>query len=208
MEINRNARSRVPQPSKPKPRPPSPPPQIRNKRGDVFVTGKFLGHGGFARCYQATDHRGNVIAVKVVHKPSLKTTKQRSKVLFYLSFFQLLSEIKIHQALSHPCIVKFYTCFEDQENVYMMLELCEKGVLNFSDCKTFMKYLKTRGRLTEPEVSFYMYQLLDGIGYMHRNNYIHRDIKLGNLFLTCDMNMKIGDFGLATEIEHDGERKK
>jgi serine/threonine protein kinase len=78
-----------------------------------------------------------------------------------------------------------------------------------------MKFLKKRTRLTDPEVSFYMYsiltlryQLLDGIGYMHRNNFIHRDIKLGNLFITRDMNMKIGDFGLATEIEHDGERKK
>jgi serine/threonine protein kinase len=43
---------------------------------------------------------------------------------------------------------------------------------------------------------------------MHRNNIIHRDIKLGNLFLTSDMNMKIGDFGLAAAIEHDGDRKK
>ena len=50
--------------------------------------------------------------------------------------------------------------------------------------------------------------MLDGIRYMHRKGYIHRDIKLGNLFLDSKLNLKIGDFGLAAQIEHDGERKK
>jgi serine/threonine protein kinase len=53
-----------------------------------------------------------------------------------------------------------------------------------------------------------MWQLCDGIRYMHRKGYIHRDIKLGNLFLDFEMKLKIGDFGLAAAIEHDGERKK
>lgn len=71
-----------------------------------------------------------------------------------------------------------------------------------------MDYLRKRKRLTEPEVRYYMWQLLDGVRYMHRRGYIHRDIKLGNLFLDHKMHMKIGDFGLAATIEHDGERKK
>ena len=37
---------------------------------------------------------------------------------------------------------------------------------------------------------------------------IHRDLKLGNLFLNDDMEIKIGDFGLATRVELDGERKR
>ncbi len=53
-----------------------------------------------------------------------------------------------------------------------------------------------------------MWQLLDGVRYMHRKGYIHRDIKLGNLFIDRKMDLKIGDFGLAAQIEHDGERKK
>ena len=53
-----------------------------------------------------------------------------------------------------------------------------------------------------------MWQLLDGIRYMHRRSIIHRDLKLGNLFLTKDMHLKIGDFGLAASLKHDGERKK
>ena len=41
---------------------------------------------------------------------------------------QLWAEIKLHQMMQHPHIVRFDDCFEDEENVYMMLELCEHGV--------------------------------------------------------------------------------
>ncbi|KAL2915687.1 Cell cycle serine/threonine-protein kinase cdc5/MSD2 [Polyrhizophydium stewartii] len=123
--------------------------------------------------------------------PSLKSSKQKHK---------LLSEIKIHRSLSHPCIVKFYHVFEDDVNVYMILELCEN--------KTFVEMLKKRKRLSDPEIRYYMHQLFDSIRYMHRHGVIHRDIKLGNLFLSDRMHLKIGDFGLAAVIKHDGERKK
>ena len=43
---------------------------------------------------------------------------------------------------------------------------------------------------------------------MHQNRIIHRDLKLGNLFLTDKMEVKVGDFGLAAKIEFDGERKR
>lgn len=41
---------------------------------------------------------------------------------------QLWAEIKLHQMLRHPNIVRFEDCFEDEENVYMVLELCDHGV--------------------------------------------------------------------------------
>lgn len=43
---------------------------------------------------------------------------------------------------------------------------------------------------------------------MHSNRVIHRDMKLGNLFLTDKMELKVGDFGLATKLEFDGEKKR
>ena len=43
---------------------------------------------------------------------------------------------------------------------------------------------------------------------MHSHRVIHRDLKLGNLFLNDKMEVKIGDFGLATQLEFDGERKR
>ena len=43
---------------------------------------------------------------------------------------------------------------------------------------------------------------------MHSHRVIHRDLKLGNLFLTDKMELKVGDFGLATKLDFEGERKR
>lgn len=43
---------------------------------------------------------------------------------------------------------------------------------------------------------------------MHSNSVIHRDLKLGNLMLDADMNLRVGDFGLAALVKHPGERKR
>lgn len=53
-----------------------------------------------------------------------------------------------------------------------------------------------------------MLQVLDGLDYLHSQKAIHRDLKLGNLFLDENMIVKIGDFGLATKIDYFGEKKK
>ena len=51
-------------------------------------------------------------------------------------------------------------------------------------------------------------QVVLACDYLHKNRIIHRDLKLGNLFLNDEMEIKIGDFGLATKVDYDGERKK
>jgi cell cycle serine/threonine-protein kinase CDC5/MSD2 len=51
-------------------------------------------------------------------------------------------------------------------------------------------------------------QLIGACHYMHTHQVIHRDLKLGNIFLDRDMNVKVGDFGLAALIETPGDRKK
>lgn len=53
-----------------------------------------------------------------------------------------------------------------------------------------------------------MKQIVNGVQYLHDNNIIHRDLKLGNLFLNDNIEVKIGDFGLATKIEYTGQRKE
>ena len=52
-----------------------------------------------------------------------------------------------------------------------------------------------------------MKEIVLGCSYMHEKMVIHRDLKLGNIFLTHDLHVRIGDFGLAAVIL-DGERKK
>ncbi|PCH34951.1 Pkinase-domain-containing protein [Wolfiporia cocos MD-104 SS10] len=151
----------------------------------------MLGEGGFARVYEVQDNHGGRVACKVVTKSSLKTKKAKTK---------LYAEIKIHRSLDHPNIVRFQECFEDDENVYMTLELCPNGSL--------MDMLRRRRRFTEPESRFFMVQLIGACQYMHTHQVIHRDLKLGNIFLDRNMNVKVGDFGLAALIENPGERKK
>lgn len=68
--------------------------------------------------------------------------------------------------------------------------------------------IKKRQRITEAEVRFFMRQLLDACDYMHKKFVIHRDLKLSNLLLTNEMKLKIGDFGLAAQLEREGERKR
>ena len=71
-----------------------------------------------------------------------------------------------------------------------------------------MELVKRRKQLTEPEAAYFGLQLLDATRYLHANNIIHRDLKLGNLFLTGNLEMRVGDFGLATQLAFREERKR
>ena len=66
--------------------------------------------------------------------------------------------------------------------------------------------VRRRKRLTELEVQCYMVQMMNAIKYLHNHRVIHRDLKLGNLFLSDKMEVKVGDFGLATKLEFEGEK--
>jgi polo-like kinase 1 len=50
--------------------------------------------------------------------------------------------------------------------------------------------------------------MISALKYLHGHRVIHRDLKIGNIFLTEKMQIKIGDFGLATKLEFEGERKR
>jgi len=73
------------------------------------------------------------------------------------------------------------------------LELCQNQTIN--------EQIKRRKRLTEIEVMTYLIQLVNSIQFLHKNKVIHRDLKLGNLLLSDKMEIKLGDFGLATRVE-------
>lgn len=164
--------------------------------GDVqvrkYLKGKFLGKGGFAKCYEFTNMDSKKLyAAKIISKASLVKSRAKQK---------LITEIKIHKALHHTNIVAFEHYFEDHENVYILLELCQNQSIN--------DLLKRRKKLTEIEVQCYMVQLIKSLKYLHSHRVIHRDLKLGNLFLTDKMELKGGDFGLAAKLEFEGEKKR
>jgi polo-like kinase 1 len=111
-----------------------------------------------------------------------------------------MSEIKIHKSLNHSNVIRFEHFFEDEENTYILLEICQNQTMN--------ELLRRRKRLTELEVQCYFQQMIAGVKYLHQNRVIHRDLKLGNLFLTDKMELKLADFGLATKLEFEGDRKR
>ncbi|XP_039589215.1 inactive serine/threonine-protein kinase PLK5-like isoform X3 [Passer montanus] len=66
--------------------------------------------------------------------------------------------------------------------------------------------LRARGRLTEPELRYYLRQLLSGLRYLHGHGLVHRDLKLSNFLVTERMRVKIGDLGLARPAAPPGRR--
>lgn len=58
------------------------------------------------------------------------------------------------------------------------------------------------------ETKYFLLQILSAVKYMHEHRVIHRDLKLANLFLSENMEIKIGDFGLAAQLDFDGQRKQ
>jgi len=157
-----------------------------------YQKGRFLGKGGFAKCYEVKDcDTSNILAAKIIEKSTLSKTRSKQK---------LMSEIKIHKAMNHPSVVKFESYFEDTQRVYILLELCQN--------QTLKELLKKRKRLHELEAQYYMYHLILGTKYIHSQKVIHRDLKLGNLFLTKNMEIKIGDFGLAAKLDFIGEKRR
>ncbi|KAL0849934.1 hypothetical protein ABMA28_011859 [Loxostege sticticalis] len=153
---------------------------------------RFFGKGGFAKCYEIQDLTNHqVYAGKIVSKKLMVKTSQKEK---------MAQEISIHRSLQHKHVVGFHSFFEDSLNIYIILELCKR--------RSMMELHKRRKAITEPETRFYMHQILLGVQYLHSKRIIHRDLKLGNLFLDDDLHVKIGDFGLAARIEYEGERKQ
>jgi len=158
----------------------------------TYERGKFLGKGGFAKCYELKEiTTGEIVAGKIVPKSMLVKSHQKEK---------MSQEIRLHKVVKHTYIVKLFSYFEDSNFVYVILELCRK--------KSLMELHKRRQAITEPETRYFMRQMLLGCQYLHDNKIIHRDLKLGNVFLNDDLEIKIGDFGLATRVDFDGEKKK
>ncbi|RUS82584.1 hypothetical protein EGW08_009658 [Elysia chlorotica] len=162
-----------------------------NTTDTTYLRGRLLGKGGFARCYEILNLTTNKIyAGKIISKTRIAKPHQKQKIL---------REVQLQKHLKHRHVVEFNSYFEDDSNVYIILENCSR--------KSLVHVLKHRKCLTEPEVRYYLRQLVDGVDYIHSNRIIHRDLKLGNMLLNAEMDLKLADFGLATRVDFAGEKK-
>uniref|UniRef100_A0A8C0G8B3 polo kinase n=1 Tax=Chelonoidis abingdonii TaxID=106734 RepID=A0A8C0G8B3_CHEAB len=156
-----------------------------------ILTAPLCVQGAFGRCYKFTDtSTGKIYAIKIV--------PQSLVCVSAILLPQVEREIELHSHLSHQHVVGFHRHFADRDNIYMILEYCSH--------KSLAHILKARKTLTEPEVRYYLRQIIAGLRYLHQQGIIHRDLKLSNFFLTKNMQVKIGDLGLATRDEQAGRR--
>eukprot|EP00761_Pharyngomonas_kirbyi_P012556 gb/GECH01012583.1/.p1 GENE.gb/GECH01012583.1/~~gb/GECH01012583.1/.p1 ORF type:complete len:618 (+),score=124.59 gb/GECH01012583.1/:1-1854(+) len=149
-----------------------------------FDIKKTIGKGSYGKVYSCVSRiSGSKFALKIMPKERLLAENISERVV---------NEIEIHCQLDHPNIVKLYDSFEDEEYVYLVLELCESG--NMSE------YIKKWKYISESESKYYITQLMAGLQYLHSHGIIHRDLKLSNILIRQDMTIKIADFGLATVL--------
>ena len=170
--------------------------KIRKANGDIIIHKYYkgrhlLGVNTTSKCYEFTSEETNkTFACKIIPKSSLEESQSIKK--------QRLTEISIHKSLHHSNIIEFHHYFEDTDNMYILLEMCQN--------QSLMDVLLRRKRLTELEVQFYLVQIIQGLKYLHSNRIIHRNIKLKNMFLTEKMELKIGGFLCVIKLENEGEK--
>uniref|UniRef100_A0A0N4ZMJ4 Serine/threonine-protein kinase PLK n=1 Tax=Parastrongyloides trichosuri TaxID=131310 RepID=A0A0N4ZMJ4_PARTI len=161
----------------------------KNKK---YKKGRFLGKGSFAHCYEFKDiDTKKILAIKVFFKSNIKDENQRKNIY---------QEVSIQKSLDHINILRIYNCFEDINNIYMILDVCKN--------KSLMELHIRRKTVTEPEAKYFLKQLVSGMSYLHKNMIIHRDLKLANLLLDEKMDIKIGDFGLAAKLLSKDEKRR
>ncbi len=159
---------------------------------DDYKLLSLLGKGSHGTVYEACCSKcGDKHALKMVEKDHLK--KLNLTML-------LVNEMKLHQKLHHPRIVRLVQCFADEKRVYLVTELCKNGELN--------ALVKREKQLPISRVKRMFRQIVEGVQYLHQNRIIHRDLKLANIMLTEEGDIKIGDFGLAVQLKDCREERE
>ena len=154
---------------------------IRNKhkKKDAFNILDVIGRGAFGEVLKVQDKESGVYyAMKVLSKQHI--TKERK-----INYVKI--ERDIMTVLNHPNIIRLYLTFQDDYNLYYVVELAHNGdlqhVLNKLIC------------LSVENSRVILGQLLLAISHMHSKRIIHRDIKPENLLLDSQNRVKLSDFG-------------
>lgn len=123
---------------------------------------------------------GQLFAAKIIPKIRLLASNSAER-------FE--NEIRIIRQLNHPGIVQLYDLLKDENNYYIIMELCSSGEL--------YEQILENERLSEIEAKYYMKQILEALCYVHNLGICHRDIKPENILLDDQGRAKISDFGLS-----------
>ena len=107
------------------------------------------------------------------------------------------NEIHFLQNLRSNFVCKCYTIFQEDNFLFFIMEFMNNG-----DLQTFYKANKAlQKQIPEDKMWDIFFKSISGLKYIHEKGLIHRDIKLENLFLDDNFNIKIGDFNVSATID-------
>ena len=150
-----------------------------------------LGAGSFGKVFKVRmKSNGEIYAMKVINKRFLMKNNQ----LRYA-----ITECNVLKQATSPFILTLYYSFQTPENLYMIIDYCPGGDLNFHIIQNLFE---------EDEARFYIAELILGIEHLHELDIIYRDLKPENILINDDNHIKLADFGLAKEGVNEGQSTK
>ena len=142
-----------------------------------------IGKGCFGKVYLALQIlTGTYVALKIIQRKNLKNKKTMKKIKKEVDILKRVND--------NNFIIKLFEVFQDEQYVYLVFEFAEKGDL--------VHHFKKNHLLEEKDLKVFFSKLLLGVKYLHKNNILHRDLKLDNILLDKSMNPKICDFGISS----------
>ena len=144
-----------------------------------------LGRGGMATVYLA-NHKLllNQVAIKVLNQEFVRNENIRKR---------FLAEARNMARMSHQNIIKVTDLIDEGDIVAFVMEYIEG--------ETLKEYLERKGNLNDEEIKALFYQMLEALGYVHKQNIVHRDIKPSNFMLDKNGKVKLMDFGIAKNTD-------
>ncbi|KAF2354266.1 Protein kinase domain [Trinorchestia longiramus] len=147
-----------------------------------YITLNELGKGTY----------GSVVLGQRVDTGEKVAIKKMNKKFFTWDEAMNLREVKSLKKLSHVNVVKLKEVIREKDTLYFVMEYMRENLYQL---------MKNSDKLfSESVVRNMMWQVLQGLAFMHKHGYFHRDMKPENLLCTGPDIIKIGDFGLAREI--------
>lgn len=161
---------------------------------------RILGHGGNGTIVfegELIDHNDRKVAVKRMLHEFVDVAKSEISLLI--------------QSDQHPNVVRYYASEEDEQFVYLALELCnislDRWLLQQETRQQAPKKQSKKVKISPSEdikhVRGMLHQLCIAVSHLHSLNIVHRDLKPQNVLITFDGHIKISDMGLAKRLQLD-----
>ena len=146
-----------------------------------YITKQIIGKGTFSTVKLGINKETNEkYAIKILEKSKIQNKDDLQRIE---------REIKILKDFNNINVIKVYEILENESYHYIIMEYCENGEL--------FNHIVDLQRLSDEEASYFFYQLINGLEYIHSKGVVHRDLKPENLLLGKGNLLKIIDFGLS-----------